>query len=99
MYPRGPSVSSRPAHRRTPDRTIWTHEMLYHPDAFVGEKGQAALAKRFAFTNDVVFDTEDFRVAEQVQAGLRDGGNAYHTLGLEEGLLAVFQDTIDAAVA
>ncbi|WP_208810989.1 aromatic ring-hydroxylating oxygenase subunit alpha [Micromonospora echinofusca] len=78
-----------------PDRTIWTHEMLYRKDDFPGEEGEAALAKRFDFTNDVVFDGEDFAVAEDVQENLRYGANDFHTLGLAEGLLAMFQQSID----
>lgn len=81
-----------------PDRTIWTHEMLYRPADFEGEDGQAALRKRFEYTNDVVFDLEDFAVAEDVQTCLRYGGNDYHTLGLEEGLLALFQRNVDQAL-
>lgn len=65
------------------DRTIWTHEMLYRESQFVGERGEAALAKRFNYTNDVVFDQEDFAVAENVQLGLLHGANEFHTLGLE----------------
>lgn len=83
----------------TPDRTIWTHEMLYKPSAFQGEAGQQALEKRFNYTNDAVFDQEDFAVAEDVQRGLEYGGNQVHTLGLEEGLLAIFQQGIDRAMA
>ena len=60
-----------------------------------GRGGQAALAKRFAFTNDVVFGGEDFAVAEDVQENLRYGANEVHTLGLAEGLLAIFQQSID----
>ncbi|MFY1587911.1 aromatic ring-hydroxylating oxygenase subunit alpha [Micromonospora sp. WMMD734] len=78
-----------------PDRTIWTHEMMYRAADFPGEEGQAALAKRFAFTNDVVFGGEDFAVAEDVQENLRYGANEVHTLGLAEGLLAIFQQSID----
>ena len=52
----------------------------------------------FDYTNDKVFDLEDFAVAEKVQAGLRYGGNAFHTLGLEEGLLAIFQRSVDQAL-
>ncbi|MEH1017023.1 aromatic ring-hydroxylating dioxygenase subunit alpha [Micromonospora sp. CPCC 206060] len=78
-----------------PDRTIWTHEMLYREDDFQGEGGEEGLAKRFAFTNDVVFDGEDFAVAEDVQENLRYGANDFHTLGLAEGLLAMFQQSID----
>ncbi len=83
----------------TPDRTTWTHEMLYKPSAFQGEAGQQALEKRFNYTNDAVFDQEDFAVAEDVQRGLEYGGNQVHTLGLEEGLLAIFQQGIDRAMA
>ncbi len=81
-----------------PDRTIWTHEMLYRASRFQGERGQAALAKRFKFTNDVVFDQEDFAIAERVQEGLRYGPNEYHTLGTEEGLIGIFQQSIDALI-
>lgn len=88
-------VSINAFYPEAPDRTIWTHEMLYRASDFVGERGAAALAKRFEYTNDVVFDLEDFAVAEGVQGGLRYGANEFHTLGLEEGLLAIFQKSID----
>jgi phenylpropionate dioxygenase-like ring-hydroxylating dioxygenase large terminal subunit len=92
-------VSINAFYPEAPDRTIWTHEMLYRPAQFQGEEGQKALAKRFTYTNDAVFDREDFAVAEDVQLGLANGANEYHTLGLEEGLLAIFQHSIDAALA
>lgn len=92
-------VSINAFYPEAPDRTIWTHEMLYREPDFPGEKGQVALAKRFEYTNDVVFDTEDFAVAEDVQVGLHYGGNEFHTLGLEEGLLVIFQHSIDKALA
>ncbi|GGA83342.1 hypothetical protein GCM10011491_08500 [Brucella endophytica] len=98
-------VSINKFYPEAPDRTIWTHEMLYREELFNdreelfnGEKGEAALAKRFEYTNDMVFDLEDFAVAEDVQKGLRFGGNEFHTLGLEEGLLAVFQQSVDQAL-
>jgi len=69
--------------------------MLYRADDFQGSRGQSALEKRFVFTNDTVFDQEDFAVAEDVQKNLIRGGNRFHTLGLGEGLLAMFQDNID----
>ncbi|MFI6344304.1 aromatic ring-hydroxylating dioxygenase subunit alpha [Streptomyces sp. NPDC050560] len=81
-----------------PDRTVWTHEMLYRAEDFTGSAGQSALEKRFRFTNDTVFDQEDFAIAEEVQRGLLHGGSDHHVLGLAEGLLAMFQDTIDARV-
>ncbi len=92
-------VSINMFYPEAPDRTIWTHEMLYRPSAFEGEAGERALAKRFTYTNDTVFDQEDFAVAEDVQLGLLHGANTFHTLGLEEGLLAVFQRNIDDAMA
>ncbi|SOD62139.1 Phenylpropionate dioxygenase, large terminal subunit [Streptomyces zhaozhouensis] len=82
-----------------PDRTIWTHDMLYRDADFAGSAGQSALEKRFAFTNDTVFDQEDFAIAENVQRSLVHGGSDHHVLGLAEGLLAMFQDTIDARLA
>lgn len=91
-------VSINAFYPEAPDQTIWTHEMLYRASAFEGEQGDAALAKRFEYTNDVVFDREDFAVAEGVQVGLRYGANEFHTLGLEEGLLAIFQRNIDQAL-
>lgn len=81
------------------NRSIWTHEMLYKPSDFQGQAGQKALEKRFCYTNDAVFDQEDFAVAEDVQLGLQYGGNDVHTLGLEEGLLAIFQQGIDQAMS
>jgi len=92
-------VSINQFYPEAPDRTLWTHEMLYRPSDFEGERGQAALAKRFDYTNDVVFDLEDFAVAEWVQEGMRYGANEFHTLGLEEGLLAMFQDSVDRMLA
>lgn len=91
-------VSINAFYPEAPDRTIWVHEMLYRPQDFQGERGEAALAKRFEYTNDIVFDLEDFDVAVNVQAGLRYGANEYHTLGLEEGLLAMFQNSVDQAM-
>jgi phenylpropionate dioxygenase-like ring-hydroxylating dioxygenase large terminal subunit len=91
-------VSINTFYPEAPDRTIWTHEMLYRPEAYVGEEGLAALAKRFDYTNDAVFDAEDFAVAEDVQLGLKYGANKFHTLSLEEGLLAIFQQNIDRAL-
>lgn len=82
----------------SPDETLWTHDMLYKPGQFDGEHGQRGLEKRFRFTNDVVFDQEDFAVSEGIQAGLRTGVNRTHVLGLEEGLLARFQNNIDSAL-
>lgn len=92
-------VSINAFYPEAPDRTIWTHEMLYRESDFAGEHGEAALAKRFKFTNDIVFDLEDFAVAEDVQMGLCYGGNEFHTLGLEEGLLGIFQNSVDQAAA
>lgn len=92
-------VSINAFYPQAPDRTLWTHEMLYREADFQGERGQEALARRFEYTNDVVFDLEDFAVAENVQAGLRHGANEYHILGLEEGLLAVFQRNVDQVLS
>ncbi|MDT0262232.1 aromatic ring-hydroxylating oxygenase subunit alpha [Jatrophihabitans lederbergiae] len=79
----------------SPNQSIWTHEMLYRAEDFVGPAGQAALEKRFVFTNDTVFGDEDFAIAEDIQKNLVRGANTHHTLGLAEGLLAMFQDNID----
>jgi phenylpropionate dioxygenase-like ring-hydroxylating dioxygenase large terminal subunit len=79
-----------------PDRTIWTHEMLYRAEDFAGSEGQSALEKRFKFTNDDVFDQEDFAIAEEVQRTLPYGASDHHVLGLAEGLLAMFQSNIDS---
>lgn len=46
------------------DKTIWVHDMLYEAERFDGDRGRAELEKRFKFSNDVVFDNEDFAVAE-----------------------------------
>ncbi len=88
-------VSINMFHPLGPEETVWTHEMLYRPEDFPGERGQAGLKKRFDYTNDVVFDREDFLVAEDVQLGLRHGANTFHTIGTEEALIARFQANID----
>jgi len=80
-------------------QTLWTHDLLYRPELFADDKGADRLKKRFSFTNDVVFDKEDFDVAVGVQNGMARGGNPYHTLGLEEGLLTLFQMNVDEALA
>lgn len=77
-----------------PDKTIWTHDMLYREADYAGEEGQATLAQRFG-NIDAVFHHEDFGIVEGVQAGLHSGANTHHTLGLEEGLLGMFQHNID----
>ncbi|MFO7788254.1 MAG: aromatic ring-hydroxylating dioxygenase subunit alpha [Halospina sp.] len=81
-----------------PDETVWTHEMLYRPEDFQGESGQRALEKRFRFTNDAVFDQEDFAVTEGIQSGINFEKDQTHILGLEEGLLGVFQRSVDGAI-
>ncbi len=88
-------VSINTFYPEAPDKTLWTHELLYLEKKFDFENRESALAKRFDYTNDLVFDQEDFDVAEDVQKGLRYGPNEFHTLGLEEGLLAIFQRSID----
>jgi hypothetical protein len=80
------------------NRTIWTHEMLYLPENFKGQKGKEALTKRFEFTNDDVFDNEDFAVAEGVQSGIEFEEDE-QIIGLEEGLLAIFQENISKAIS
>lgn len=81
-----------------PDKTIWTHDMLYREADYAGEEGQATLAQRFG-NIDAVFHREDFGIVEGVQAGLHCGANPQHTLGLEEGLLGMFQHNIDRVTA
>lgn len=77
-----------------PDRTLWTHEFLYNPDYFSGESGQRSLRNLFYYINNVVFDSEDYMIAEKVQENLQNGVNETHMLGLEEGLVMVFQDIV-----
>lgn len=81
-----------------PDATIWTHEMLYRQGDYEGEEGQEALTQRFA-NIDRVFQYEDFGTAEGCQAALQPGyGDEHHLLGLEEGLLATFQESVDSVI-
>ena len=77
-----------------PDRTLCSQELLYLPDKYVGESGQKALRNRFLYT-EVFLDDEDYMMAERVQANLLNGVNETHMLGLEEGLIMVFQDIVD----
>ena len=81
-----------------PDRTLWSLEMLYLPDKYVGESGQKALRNHFLFT-EYLLDDQDYMMAERVQANLLNGVNETHMLGLEEGLLMVFQETVNKRLA
>ena len=78
-----------------PDRTIWTHELLYPSDRFTGESGGKSLRNLFSYVNDVVLDSEDYAMAETIQENLLNGVNEAHMLGLEEGLIVVFQDIVN----
>ena len=64
-----------------PDRTLWSQELLYLPDNYVGESGQKALRNRVLYT-EVFLDDEDYTMAERVQANLLNGVNETHMLGL-----------------
>ncbi|MCY3823407.1 MAG: aromatic ring-hydroxylating dioxygenase subunit alpha [Nitrospinae bacterium] len=81
-----------------PDRTLCSQEMLYLPDKFVGESGQKALRNRLLYAQ-VTLDDEDYKMAERVQANLLNGVNETHMLGLEEGLLTLFQETVSKRLA
>ena len=81
-----------------PDRTLWSQELLYLPDKYVGESGQKALRTRVLYT-EVFLDDEDYTMAERVQANLLNGVNETHMLGLEEGLVMVFQEIVSKRLA
>ena len=81
-----------------PDRTLWSQELLYLPDKYVGESGQKALRNQLLYS-EVLFDDQDYKMAERVQAHLLNGVNETHMLGLEEGLLMVFQEQISKRLA
>ena len=81
-----------------PDRTLWSQELLYLPDNYVGESGQKALRNRVLYT-EVFLDDEDYTMAERVQANLLNGVNETHMLGLEEGLVMVFQEIVSKRLA
>lgn len=91
----GGVVSINSFYPEGPDKTIWTHEMLYMEENYPGEEGQKILAARFDNVHSNLFDKEDFGIAEDIQKGLRHGANEFHTMGLEEGLVALFQENID----
>ena len=76
-----------------PDKTIWCHGMYHLKGHYETAEEQEALTARFA-NIDAVFGHEDFGIAEKCQTTLKHGP-AYHTLGLEEGLLAIFQQSVD----
>lgn len=95
----GGVVSVNSFYPEGPDKTIWTHEMLYQEANYAGEAGQEMLTKRFENIHSALFDQEDFAIAEDIQVGLRYGPNEFHTMGLEEGLVAIFQENIDRALA
>lgn len=76
-----------------PDKTIWCHGMYHLKGHYQDEEGQKILAERFS-NIDAVFGHEDFGNAEKCQKFLRHGPD-FHTLGMEEGLLAIFQQNVD----
>ncbi|MCE2453366.1 MAG: aromatic ring-hydroxylating dioxygenase subunit alpha [Nitrospinae bacterium] len=81
-----------------PDRTLSSQELLYLPDKYVGESGRKALRNRLLYS-EVLLDDEDFMMAERVQANLLNGVNETHMLGLEEGLVMVFQEIVSKRLA
>ena len=81
-----------------PDRTLWSQELLYLPDKYVGESGQKTLRNLLLYT-EVTLDDEDYTMAERVQANLLNGVNETHMLGLEEGLVMVFQEIVNERLA
>lgn len=88
------NISIRKLFPLAPDRTLYSHELLYLPDQYVGESGQKALKSRFLY-NEVLFDDEDFAMAEKVQKNLLNGVNETHMLGIEEGLVMLFQENVN----
>ena len=91
---RGDSISINRFLPLAPDRTLCSQELLYLPDKFVGESGQKALRNRLLYT-EVLLDDQDYAMAERVQANLLNGVNETHMLGLEEGLVMVFQEIVN----
>ncbi len=81
-----------------PDRTLCSQELLYLPDKYVGESGQKALRNRLLYA-EVTMDDEDYTMAERIQANLLNGVNETHMLGLEEGLVMVFQEIVSKRLA
>ena len=81
-----------------PDRTLCSLEQLYLPDKFVGESGQKALRNRLLHA-EASLDDEDYTMAERVQANLLNGVNETHMLGLEEGLVMLFQEIVNKRLA
>ena len=88
------NVSIRRLFPLSPDRTLYSHELLYLPDHYIGESGIKALRSRFLY-NEVLFDDEDFAMAEKVQRNLSNGVNETHMLGVEEGLVMLFQENVN----
>ena len=87
-------VSIRRLFPLAPDRTLYSHELLYLPDRYVGESGMKSLRNRFLY-NEVLFEEEDFAIAEKVQIRLLSGVNETHMLGIEEGLIMLFQANVN----
>ena len=88
------NVSIRRLFPLSPYRTLYSHELLYLPDQYIGDEGIKALRTRFLY-NEVLFDDEDFAMAEKVQRNLLNGVNETHMLGVEEGLIMLFQQNVD----
>ena len=80
-----------------PDCTVWTHEMLYLPEHFTGDRGRKELSNFFEYYN-YVFESEDYGIAESVQENLSNGVNETHVLGREEGMVKAFHKMVHARV-
>ena len=80
-----------------PDRTRWSHALLVPRD-----KHDAHWAphweKSLRLMDERVFQAEDLRAAEGIQAGIASGANRHLTFGRLEPLLGAFHEHVRASV-
>lgn len=80
-----------------PDRTRWSHAILIPKDKNTPDWAPH-WEKSAALMDEQVFQNEDLRAAESIQAGLRSGANRHLTFGRLEPLLGAFHEQVRAAV-
>lgn len=80
-----------------PDRTRWSHAILI-PRTKSTPDWTPHWEKSVALMDERVFQTEDLRAAESIQAGIASGANRHLTFGRLEPLLGDFHEQVRTAV-
>jgi len=80
-----------------PDRTRWSHALLIPRDKN-DTQWRPHWEKSLRLMDERVFQAEDLRAAEGIQAGIASGANRHLTFGRLEPLLGDFHEQVRAAI-